>query len=1093
MIGATGSAAMMFQLEGEEIMNLGGPGSGGGVGKDDGKNRGDPPIGNEGKAAAETRKHKKKTDGNAAKRVAAAETASEAGDPALKKCTGFCGKKKLLTEFHAEQGKCKDCVRDLRAYWRLAEKQGCLKDMRDLEQTDPQIAKDVQKEFVRERQKATAAEGKLKFGITAYKKTLLAAAGDRKENKKTMMWEGEWLEEAKKAKYGYLTKEEAENQWTSWLNDQSVARDNLGPRGYLRLAVFKNTTLADFTEVRQEREISQEERLSKKQAESDEVMQARTNMVMNVGSGHVVAAAGDLREKAQATACDLEQMSAPSLMQNLQRAEKKRKSSGKKKGKEKETEADGEEQSEDESDNDGAGDESESEGGEGGKSGSKPPKKEKWFDAETKCRKAERAWEIGCDSIENSIVGLAKDCDELKAAIASAVGSESQLFQEERRILDRRMQWLQALLDGDEALKAMLDSQAAEEASAQQDSKTTSADLSALVRAGPCRDYQNLKALETLRRFGASFRSCTSNQGIKDMNEEGAGMKKTVGTLMSAAKAAKTDLASAQKRWETNRKKEEERAKKAEKAAAAAAAKEGKGGKGQASQQGVQRNRVSTQTLLLGGGPANSGNFDLWQGEEYRILSGCPCNPNKPFICSGVALPQQVNKKVAEFGQVFANSSLRVTEGRALAPLGDASLKLQKALDEILPPGPPGDGQVWHTVLPESGEDAAHADHKDALASPMRMSMFGIAACSTKAGAVEVGMMPCVRVFTQGSFAVAIYCPSTFSGGESRMAQAQETMTQGNVDEIKALAESGQLLVGTVGPGDLLYLPAACITTYKALALDILGVRVGVLSRDFLPRLTSFHEGCVQDLPPAVAKPVAASLFELERPAYTCAATRQVLDKQTEKGAGGAAAAKPQEAAPEESAVAAAEQKAKEDAAAKAKADAEAAANAAEAQEAAAAAAAQKAKEDAAAKAQADAEAAAKAQEAAAAAAEQKAKEDAAAKAKAHAEAAAKAQEAAAAAAEQKAKEDAAAKAKADAEAAKAQEVAAAAAKRKAEEDAAAKAKADAEAAKAQEAAAAAAKQKAEEDAAAKARAADGKKRKSDIKDWAEPKKGKKN
>ena len=34
-------------------------------------------------------------------------------------------------------------------------------------------------------------------------------------------------------------------------------------------------------------------------------------------------------------------------------------------------------------------------------------------------------------------------------------------------------------------------------------------------------------------------------------------------------------------------------------------------------------------------------------------------------------------------------------------------------------------------------------------------------------------------------------CPSTFSGGESRMAQAQESMTQGNVDEFKALVRVG--------------------------------------------------------------------------------------------------------------------------------------------------------------------------------------------------------------------------------------------------------------------------------------------------------------
>ena len=669
-----GAKAMMFQLEGGDgEMDLGGGGGATTLSETDGKGSEHAPSAKP-KAKAQGRKHKRQTaDGNAEKRAAAGEGESEAGDPALKKCMGFCGKKKVLTEFHAEQGKCKDCVRDLRAYWRLAEKQGCLKEMRDLEQSDPQTAKDVQKEFVKERQKAMAAEAKLKFGITAYKKTLLAAAGDRKENDRVMMWEGEWMEKSKKARFGYLTNEEAKDKWRTWLNDDTVARDHYGPRGYLRLAIFDRTKLSDFTEVRQERAITPDERLSRKQAESDEVMQARANMVMNVGLGAGEEGAGDLRQKAQATACDLEQTAAPSLVEGVERAEKnanplerkRRKKTARKnlrmnlrtslKAKEAARAVSLDRQ-----------------------------KKEKWFDAETKCRKAERAWETGCDSIQNSITGLTKECRELKASIASRIGSEGQLFQEEQRILDRRMQWLQAVLDGDDALKSLQDSQAAEEeGAAQHDAKTTSADLSALARAGPCKDYQELKALETLRRYAANFRSCASNQAIKDVNEEGAGMKKVLGTLMSAAKVAKADLAAAQKRWETNRKKEQEREKKAAKAAAE------KEAKGQGASQGVQRKKVSTQTLLLGGGPANSGAFDLWQGEEHRILSGCPCDPNLPFICSGVVLSQDVQKKVADFGQVFANSSLRVTEGRTLAPLGDASVELQKTLAENLPPGPP--------------------------------------------------------------------------------------------------------------------------------------------------------------------------------------------------------------------------------------------------------------------------------------------------------------------------------------------------------------------------------------------------------------------
>ena len=52
-----------------------------------------------------------------------------------------------------------------------------------------------------------------------------------------MMWEGEYMEFAKTAKAGYLSKQESEHNWSTWLADMAVVRDNDGPRGYLRLWV----------------------------------------------------------------------------------------------------------------------------------------------------------------------------------------------------------------------------------------------------------------------------------------------------------------------------------------------------------------------------------------------------------------------------------------------------------------------------------------------------------------------------------------------------------------------------------------------------------------------------------------------------------------------------------------------------------------------------------------------------------------------------------------------------------------------------------------------------------------------------------------
>ena len=80
------------------------------------------------------------------------------------------------------------------------------------------------------------------------------------------------------------------------------------------------------------------------------------------------------------------------------------------------------------------------------------------------------------------------------------------------------------------------------------DSKTTSRDVSALHRAGPCRDFHLLKSLESMRGHAASYRACQSNDDIKKVTDESADWKKVALTLLTAVKAAKADLQSAKKR-----------------------------------------------------------------------------------------------------------------------------------------------------------------------------------------------------------------------------------------------------------------------------------------------------------------------------------------------------------------------------------------------------------------------------------------------------------------------------------------------------------------------------------------------------------------
>lgn len=93
------------------------------------------------------------------------------------------------------------------------------------------------------------------------------------------MWEGEYIEFAATAKAGYLSRAEAETNWARWRDDESVARDLFGPRGYLRLYVATKTKLSKFDEVSKDKSFKKEEKLGKKA--SQQTIGDRLNMVLS--------------------------------------------------------------------------------------------------------------------------------------------------------------------------------------------------------------------------------------------------------------------------------------------------------------------------------------------------------------------------------------------------------------------------------------------------------------------------------------------------------------------------------------------------------------------------------------------------------------------------------------------------------------------------------------------------------------------------------------------------------------------------------------------------------------------------------------------
>ena len=124
----------------------------------------------------------------------------------------------------------------------------------------------------------------------------------------------------------------------------------------------------------------------------------------------------------------------------------------------------------------------------------------------------------GLEDLANSVQTLLKQCADCLDGFRGK--PEANKFTEEMSILEKRQKWAAAIIEADDAaLNAHKQEQQAEEKQAMADSQTTSQDVAALGRVGPCKDYQDLQTIAHLKQLAAEFRTCTSAQQIKEVNE----------------------------------------------------------------------------------------------------------------------------------------------------------------------------------------------------------------------------------------------------------------------------------------------------------------------------------------------------------------------------------------------------------------------------------------------------------------------------------------------------------------------------------------------------------------------------------------------
>ena len=349
--------------------------------------------------------------------------------PDSKKCTD-CKKEKPMSEYYADQNRCKTCFSDGKALMRTAESQGVKQQVIDLRDKDPPAFAELQRSFNKSREEARKSAKKMKFNIGTFIKEYEKKMGFRDSRLGEMMWQKEFEEFAATAKMGFLTKEEADLTWKEMQKDSWRPRDHRGPRGYFRMWIKTKDVGELYNDVNagfryqveeQMKKPSEEQMKSRIAAVYGDTLQDEEMLDFNVVAMEARRAAGSGQR--------MEGLLQEELLPMMESAERKAASKGKGKSalQKGQGEQDDEDESEDGSDDseDAEGDDDEEPGEAGqaepsakrrktaaGKSKAAPKagnKKASWYDAETKNLKAEKDYVRGIDVLCGSLSSLSAE------------------------------------------------------------------------------------------------------------------------------------------------------------------------------------------------------------------------------------------------------------------------------------------------------------------------------------------------------------------------------------------------------------------------------------------------------------------------------------------------------------------------------------------------------------------------------------------------------------------------------------------------------------------------------------------------------------
>lgn len=198
-------------------------------------------------------------------------------DDATRKCRGHCGRELPLTDFNADQKRCKSCWNERRRFSRLAAKQGQAQWFEELENNDPKAASAVLKKF----SKFSKAEENLSqtFSLVEAKQRIIKRRGRKNSRKAKWMWENEFVEDMQTTRHGNYTATEAKRMWADMLKSGEWPTDDKGPRGTTRMKVPVGDYASSFSELDSEEELETRRQPAKKKVNAEEVKRMAVQMI----------------------------------------------------------------------------------------------------------------------------------------------------------------------------------------------------------------------------------------------------------------------------------------------------------------------------------------------------------------------------------------------------------------------------------------------------------------------------------------------------------------------------------------------------------------------------------------------------------------------------------------------------------------------------------------------------------------------------------------------------------------------------------------------------------------------------------------------